>query len=217
MQIKQQNIPLIVIPLVLIIDQASKIWVKTNMSLGESIQIAGNWFVIHFTENYGMAFGLEFGGEYGKVFLSLFRVFAIIFISWYLFGLVKKKSNKLLIVCISLILAGAIGNMIDSAFYGLLFSESYFTVAQFMPEGGGYGAFLHGKVVDMIYLPVINTTLPEWFPIRGGERFVFFKPVFNIADMAITIGALTLIVFHKRVFSDEKLKGDNQNTHPKNT
>lgn len=204
MHIKRQYIPFIIVPLILVFDQILKIWVKTSMVLGESIPVLGNWFILHFTENYGMAFGLQFAGETGKIILSIFRIAAVIFIIWYLHRLVVKKSNKLLIVCISLVLAGAIGNIIDSVFYGLLFSDSYYKVAEFLPEGGGYAGFLHGKVVDMLYFPVIDTILPEWFPIRGGERFIFFKPVFNISDAAITTGALTLLVFQRKIFPSSK-------------
>ena len=204
MQISRRNIPFLIVPIILVFDQALKVWVKTNMVLGESIHILGNWFIIHFTENYGMAFGLQFAGETGKIILSVFRIAAVIFIVWYINRLIIKKSHKLLIASISLILAGAIGNIIDSAFYGMLFSDSYFRVAEFMPEDGGYARFLHGKVVDMLYFPIINTTLPEWFPVRGGERFIFFKPVFNIADAAITTGAFILIIFQKRIFANSK-------------
>ncbi len=205
MQIKEQNIPVVIIPLVLLLDQFSKILVKTNMKLGESISVFSDWFVIHFTENPGMAFGMEFAGEHGKIILSLFRIAAVIFIFWYLYRLIQKKAKKMLIVCISLILAGAIGNIIDSAFYGLTFSKSsFYSVAEFLPEEGGYAPFLHGNVVDMLRFWLIDTTLPEWFPVRGGQRFIFFKPIFNIADAAITTGALILIFFHKKLFPAKK-------------
>ncbi len=186
--------------LVLLADQVSKVLVKTNMTLGESIPVLGNWFVIHFTENYGMAFGMEFSGEYGKLFLSLFRILAVVFIIWYLHRLVRKKAHKGLITCVSLIFAGAIGNIIDSAFYGLLFNESYGQVAQFLPEEGGYGTFLHGKVVDMLHFPVITGTFPSWIPIWGDQPFIFFRPVFNIADAAITTGVFAVIIFQKKFF-----------------
>ncbi len=150
-------------------DQVSKVLVKTNMTLGESIPVLGNWFIIHFTENYGMAFGMEFSGEYGKLFLSLFRIVAVAFIGWYLYRLVGKRAHKGLIVCVSLIFAGALGNIIDSAFYGMLFNESHGQVAQFLPEEGGYGTFLHGKVVDMLHFPVITGTFPSWIPIWGDQ------------------------------------------------
>lgn len=202
---KKQHIPWVVIPAVLLIDQVTKIVVKTTMTLGQSINVFGNWFQIHFTENYGMAFGIEFSGEYGKLLLSIFRIIAVIAIGFYLARQLKKPAHTGLILCISLIMAGAIGNIIDSSIYGLIFSESLFNkVAEFMPEGGGYGSFLHGKVVDMLYFPIIQTRLPEWFPFRGGETFIFFRPVFNIADSAITTGVFGLIIFQKRFFGKTK-------------
>jgi len=185
---------------VLLADQVSKVLVKTNMTLGESIPVLGNWFIIHFTENYGMAFGMEFSGEYGKLFLSLFRILAVVLIGWYLHRLVLKKAHKGFIVCVSLIFAGALGNIIDSAFYGLLFNESHGQVAQFLPEEGGYGTFLHGKVVDMLHFPVITGTFPSWLPFLGDQPFIFFRPVFNIADAAITIGVFAVIIFQKKFF-----------------
>ena len=183
------------------IDQVSKVIVKTNMTLGQSIPVWGDWFILHFTENYGMAFGLEFSGEYGKLILSLFRIVAVIFIGWYIARMIKQKAHAGLIVCVSLIMGGAIGNIIDSSFYGLIFSESYFNKAAiFMPEGGGYGSFLHGKVVDMLYFPIIQGFFPEWVPWLGGQHFIFFRPVFNLADSSITLGVFVLIVFQKRFF-----------------
>jgi len=211
LQIKKQNIPAIIIPLILILDQASKVLVKTNMTLGETIHVIGDWFRISFTENPGMAFGIQIGGEHGKIILSIFRIVAIVAIAWYLHRLIIKNSGKLLIASISLILAGAIGNMIDSAFYGLLFTDSHYRVAEFLPENGGYAPFLHGNVVDMLHFPIINTTLPDWIPIKGGERFIFFKPIFNIADSAITIGAFILIIFQKKIFIKEKKENTVQN------
>lgn len=203
--IPKKQIPWIVLFGVLLTDQVTKFLVKTSMTLGDSIHVFGDWFIIHFTENYGMAFGLEFSGEFGKLALSILRIVAVFFIGWYLTRQVRKSAHTGLIVCVSLMLAGAIGNIIDSTFYGLVFSESHFNeVAEFLPEQGGYGAFLHGKVVDMLYFPVIRTTLPEWLPIRGGEPFIFFRPVFNIADSAITIGVLLLIIFQKPFFSHPK-------------
>jgi signal peptidase II len=203
--LKKKHIPWVVIFVVLILDQTLKVLVKTNMTLGQSIHVLGDWFILHFTENYGMAFGLEFSGEYGKLALSLFRIAAVIFIGWYLHKLVKKSVPSGLIICISLIFAGAVGNILDSAFYGLIFSESYFNrVAELFPEGGGYGTFLHGKVVDMLYFPVIRGTFPAWFPLWAGEEFIFFRPVFNIADSAITIGVFSLLIFQKRLFPQQE-------------
>lgn len=170
------------------------------MYLGQEFPVFGDWFLIHFTENEGMAFGMKFGGEFGKLTLSIFRIVAIIAIGWYLYTLTKRKSPFGLIFCISLILAGAIGNIIDSAFYGLLFSDSVYQVATFLPEEGGSGTFLHGKVVDMLYFPIIEGYFPDWFPIWGSQQFVFFRPVFNIADSSITIGVLSLVLFQRKFF-----------------
>ncbi len=193
-----------VVVLVLLVDQVSKFIVKTSMTLGQSFRVFGDWFLIHFTENYGMAFGMEFAGEHGKLILSLFRIVAVIVIAWYLGQLVNKKAPRGLIASVSLIMAGALGNIIDSAFYGMLFSESHFNqVAAFLPEGGGYATFLHGRVVDMFYFPLIRTELPGWLPLIGGNEFVFFRPVFNVADSAITSGVFILLVFQRRFFAHE--------------
>lgn len=193
--------PLLIIFLILLADQVLKFWIKLNMTLGGEIHVF-DWFIIHFTENEGMAFGLTFGGEFGKLALSLFRLVAIIAIGWYLMDLVKKKMPFGLIFSITLIFAGAVGNLIDSAFYGLIFSHSsYHTVASLFPEGGGYSSFLHGKVVDMFYFPVIRGYYPLWIPFWGGNEFIFFRPVFNIADSSITIGVLMLILFQRKFFT----------------
>lgn len=200
---RKKHIPWVIILGVLLADQVLKVLVKTNMTLGESIPVFGNWFILHFTENYGMAFGMEISGEYGKLLLSLFRIIAVIFIGIYLHRLVRRHASTGLIVCVSLILAGALGNIIDSAFYGMLFSESYFNqAAAVLPEGGGYASFLHGKVVDMLYFPLIRSQFPEWFPWWGGQEFIFFRPVFNIADASITTGVFILLVFQRRFFSE---------------
>ena len=190
---------------ILVIDQFLKLYIKTSYYMGESHAVLGQWFFLHFTENEGMAFGMKLGGNYGKLLLSLFRIVAVIIIGWWLYRVTRKGANNLLIFCISLILAGALGNIIDSAFYGILFNEStYMQIATFMPEGGGYGTFLHGKVVDMLYFPIIESHFPGWIPIWGGEEFVFFRPVFNIADSSITTGVLILIFFQKKVFTPVK-------------
>jgi signal peptidase II len=192
---------IIIILLILIADQVLKIWVKTHMTLGQEIFVLGNWFILHFTENEGMAFGMQFGGNLGKLMLSIFRLVAIVLIALYLYNITRKKANQGLIISMSLILAGAIGNIIDSAFYGLIFSASKFhEVAQIFPPDGGYGSFLHGKVVDMFYFPVIRGAYPDWFPFWGGSEFIFFRPVFNIADSSITIGVFILIFFQKKFF-----------------
>jgi signal peptidase II len=198
---------LLVVFIVLLIDQALKIWIKTNMTLGQEFHVAGNWFIIHFTENNGMAFGMQFAGGYGKLALSLFRIFAVGFLVWYIVHLSRKKTSFGVILCFSLILAGAIGNIIDSALYGILFSEStYFDVARFLPAEGGYSSFLHGKVVDMFYFPIIVGNYPSWVPFWGGQDFEFFRPVFNVADSAITTGVLSLLVFQRNFFQSQDEK-----------
>ncbi len=188
-----------VMVLVLIFDQVVKFWVKTHMSLGEEFLLFGlPWARIHFVENPGMAFGWSFDFAYGKLILSLFRIVAVVLMGYYLYWLLKEKSPMVLIMGFGLIMAGAIGNIIDSAFYGLIFSASYFhdMPAQFLPEGGGYGTFLHGKVVDMLYFPFAEGFFPDWLPIWGGESYLFFRPVFNIADVAISSGVILIIVLH---------------------
>ncbi len=207
--LKKKHIPWIVILTILLIDQVVKVLVKTNMTLGQSIPVFGDWFLIHFTENYGMAFGMEFSGDYGKLALSLFRIIAVLFIGWYIHRLVIKRAATGLIFCASMIMAGALGNIIDSAFYGLVFSESQFNqVASLFPEEGGYGAFLHGKVVDMLYFPVIKGTFPSWVPFWADQPFIFFRPVFNVADSAITTGVFILIIFQKRFFGSQSRRKD---------
>lgn len=187
--------------LVLTIDQIFKIYIKTHYMLGQEFYVFGwKWFVIHFTENPGMAFGMQFGGNFGKLMLSLLRIIAIGAMIWYLIKIIKQKKSKGLVVCISLIIAGALGNLIDSAFYGLIFNESYYQVAELFPKEGGYGSFLHGRVVDMLYFPMFGGNYPSWFPVVGGKDFLFFRPVFNLADSSITTGVIALIVFQKRYF-----------------
>jgi signal peptidase II len=195
------NKSILIVFLVLLVDQALKIWIKTNMSLGQEFSVIGHWFLIHFVENNGMAFGFEFGGNYGKIFLSLFRVVAVFAIGWYILKLVKKDIPMGFIACVSLIFAGAIGNIIDSAFYGLIFSDSYGQVAQLFPEGGGYATFLHGRVVDMFYFPLISGIYPKWVPLLGGSDFQFFRPVFNVADSAISVGIFAIIIFYRKQFN----------------
>jgi len=166
-----------------------------------------SWAKIHFIENEGMAFGLTFGGEMGKLALSLFRLIMVSFLGYMIIQLIRAKESIGLLICFALIIAGALGNIIDSALYGVIFSESDIgRVAELFPEEGGYGKFLHGKVVDMLYFPMINTNFPEWFPIWGGERFQFFRPVFNIADASISTGVISILVFHRKFFQKEEEK-----------
>ncbi|GAB6395584.1 MAG: lipoprotein signal peptidase [Bacteroidales bacterium] len=186
-----------IVALLLTLDQTLKIWIKTHLRLHESIEIAP-WFQILFTENPGMAFGIEVTG---KLFLTLFRIVAVGFIGWYLIKIVKQNYKFCYIACIAMIFAGAIGNIIDSVFYGVIFSHSYGQVAAFMPEGGGYAAWLHGKVVDMFYFPLIETTWPDWLPVWGGQEFIFFRPIFNLADSAICTGVFILFIFFRRTLS----------------
>jgi signal peptidase II len=196
---------------ILLIDQVSKIWIKTHLFPGEEIRIF-EWFIIHFTENNGMAFGFEFGGSAGKLFLSIFRIVASFGIGWYLFTLIKKNAHPLMITCFSLIFAGAIGNIIDSAFYGMLFTSDDAGLSKFLSSEPGYSGFLLGRVVDMLYFPIINSHYPSWFPFVGGESFQFFRPVFNIADSSITIGVILFIVFQKKftLVKEDSLKENEQ-------
>ena len=187
-----------VIMLLLLLDQVLKIWIKTHLQLHESIEITP-WFYLYFTENPGMAFGIE---VIGKLFLSLFRIVAVGFIGYYLYKLVKANQSFGFIACISMILAGAVGNIIDSVFYGVVFDHSYGQVATFLPAEGGYDTWLHGKVVDMFYFPLIQTHVPDWFPLWGGEEFIFFRPIFNLADSAICVGVFLLLLFYRQTLSD---------------
>jgi signal peptidase II len=196
----QKSVLLVV--LVLMIDQILKIWIKTHMTIGEEFPVIGRWFIIHFVENNGMAFGFEFGGVFGKIFLSLFRVLAVFGIGYYILKLIKKDIPMGFIACASLIFAGAIGNIIDSAVYGLIFSDSYGQVATLFPEGGGYASFLQGRVVDMFYFPLFSGVYPHWMPFAGGSDFQFFRPVFNVADSSISIGIFSIMIFYRKQFSN---------------
>lgn len=196
--LKYRNIIFIVV-VILFVDQLLKFWIKTNLAIAEQFPVISDWFFIHFIENEGMAYGLKFGGEFGKIALTLFRLIAVVLGFIYMKKLVKEGYHKGLLICGALILAGAAGNLIDSMFYGIIFSESTrFDVAQFLPAGGGYGTFLHGNVVDMLYFPLFDGILPEWVPFYGGEHFIFFRPVFNIADAAISVGVIIILLFQKR-------------------
>ena len=191
---------ILIVLTILIIDQILKIWIKTSMILGQEIHVFGNWFILHFTENDGMAFGINFPGNSGKIILSLFRIAAIVGIAFFLRHLIVNKAHQGFIFSVVLILAGAIGNIIDSAFYGLFFDNSWGHVAKMFPEEGGYAPFLYGKVVDMLYFPIIRGYWPQWFPVWGGREFIFFRPVFNIADSSITVGVFIILFFQKRFF-----------------
>jgi signal peptidase II len=195
---------LFIIFLILLFDQAVKFWVKTTMYVGQEFKVLGDWFIIHFTENYGMAFGMEFGGDYGKLILSVFRLAFVIGIIWYVYKITRKKYDPLYITTLSLIIAGALGNLFDSAFYGLIFNSSDYQVASLFPSEGGYSSFLHGRVVDMLYFPLIEGVFPSWVPVWGGEEFIFFRPIFNIADSAISIGIFLWIAFQKRFVKNEE-------------
>ncbi len=190
----------IIILLILIIDQTLKIWIKTHMILGQEYEVLGNWFIIHFTENNGMAFGMEFWGKNGKIFLTLFRIIAVIGIGWYLKTLIKQNAPKMVVISIALIMAGATGNILDSIFYGVIFDESFYQIAEFMPRDGGYSAWLQGRVVDMFYFPIFNGHYPSWFPFWANQEFIFFRPVFNIADSSITIGVGYILLFERSFF-----------------
>lgn len=180
--------PLILIFLVLLADQLVKTWVKTHMYLGQEFNIIGKWFIIHFTENNGMAFGMEFGGEFGKLALSLFRIAAVAGIGYGLHYLIKHKYHRGLILNVALIFSGALGNIIDSVFYGKIY---------------GYESWFHGRVVDMIYFPIAEGHFPTWIPIWGGDEFVFFRPVFNLADAAISVGVILILIFQKNYFKED--------------
>ena len=213
-----------IIVIILLIDQVSKIYIKTHFVLSEEIKVMGlDWFRIHFLENNGMAWGKEFGGRSGKLFLTLFRLVAITGIGYWLYDALKNNAHRILITAISLIFAGALGNIIDSVFYGIFFSDSYRQVATFLPVEGGYNSLFFGKVVDMLYFPIVDTMLPDWvpsisfdfpswLPLIGGDHFslfenrnlTFFDPVFNVADTAISTGVGLLIVFNKTIFPKKK-------------
>lgn len=197
---------IVLIIIILLIDQISKVYIKTHFKLQESVQVF-SWFQIYFIENDGMAWGTKISDfvsfiseRSAKIFLTVFRIVAIFGIGYWLYDATKNQASKLLILAVALIFAGALGNILDSVFYGVLFDDSFNQVATFLPEAGGYDTLLHGRVVDMLYFPLFEVDLPEWFPISGGKRFNFFEPVFNVADVAISTGFIMLIVFNKKAF-----------------
>ncbi len=205
------RVVIFLILLIVVVDQALKIYVKTHFFVGESHPVTGNWFRLYFIENEGMAYGLKFGGEWGKMLLTLFRLVAVVFGVFYLARIIKQKQHAGFIACAALIFAGALGNLIDSMFYGLIFensSDAFLNVAKIFPKHG-YAGFLHGKVVDMLYFPLIeNARFPQWFPFWGGQEFTFFRPIFNIADAAISCGVITILLFQRRFFPSDKKQPD---------
>ena len=218
--LKKYRLPIITVFAVLFIDQCIKLYIKANYPIGEVCRIFGDWSRITFTENPGMAWGLEFGGSYGKLALSLFRIVAVIAGFFYIKKIVKEGEHKGFIICVSLILAGALGNIIDSAFYGLIFDrgselnthtgewDGYYDVAKFTTHG--YTGFLQGHVVDMFYFPIYEGNFPIWFPIWGGEHFEFFNAIFNFADMAISFGVGIILVFQTTFFKEKKKTEENK-------
>jgi signal peptidase II len=207
---------ILLILFILFVDQVLKIWIKTNMMLGDETVIFKNWFIIHFVENNGMAFGIEFGNSIGKYFLSIFRIIAIGAIGWYITRLWKREIPFGLIACFSLIMAGAIGNVLDSAFYGMIFNDSYGHVAKLFPAEGGYASFLQGRVVDMFYFPLISGHYPSWLPYVGGNDFIFFRPVFNMADSSITVGIISILLFYRRFFEEKHEPAEAETTERMN-
>jgi signal peptidase II len=201
----------LIILLVIIADQALKMYIKTNFEMGQHVNMLGlKWAQLYFIENEGMAWGWKWGGEWGKVALTLFRLAAVIFGTWYLVRIVKHNYSKGFIICAALIYAGALGNLIDSMFYGMIFDKGmifdpatnsyiYYQGVAHLTTSGGYQSFLHGNVVDMLYFPMVHSTFPSWFPFVGGKEFEFFSPIFNIADASISIGVITLLIFQKRL------------------
>jgi signal peptidase II len=209
-----------IIALVVIADQALKYYIKTSFPLNTSHKVMGNWFQLYFVENPGMAYGWKFGGNWGKMALTIFRMGAVVFGTWYLGKIIKQRYHKGFIICASLVFAGAFGNLVDSCFYGMIFDKGMILDPQINEYVGysglaslsksGYSSFLHGNVVDMLYFPVIKGHFPSWFPVWGGEDFEFFRPIFNLADAAISTGVISILVFQKRFFAHKDQQGDSR-------
>jgi signal peptidase II len=202
--VKKIQVVLLIL-LILVVDQAFKFYIKTRFYLGEDHPVFGNWFRLHFVENEGMAWGWKLGesGSWGKIALSVFRMAAVVFGVYYLAQIIRKKYHPGFIFCVAMIFAGAVGNLIDSMFYGMIFEASdpaLQNMAKFLPDGGGYAGFLHGKVVDMLYFPIIDGHYPKWIPLVGGDTFEFFSPVFNVADSSISIGLIIILLCQNRFF-----------------
>lgn len=183
--------PFLIVVFIVLIDQIIKTWVRTNMYLGQDIHFLGNHGMLHYTENNGMAFGMELGGSFGKLVLTLFRICAVFGIGYVLVYLINHKYHRGLIICVALILAGALGNIVDSTFYGILYQN---------------GDLFYGRVVDMFYFPLFSGNFPNWFPIWGGQDYVFFRPVFNLADSAISVGVISILIFQKQYFKREVIE-----------
>lgn len=202
---------ILIILLIIIADQSLKIYIKTHFQMAEHVNILGlNWAQLYFIENEGMAWGWKWGGDWGKMALTLFRLAAVIFGTWYLVRIVRHRYSRGFIICAALIYAGALGNLIDSMFYGMIFDKGmifdavsqqyiYYPGVAHLTTNGGYQSFLHGNVVDMLYFPMVHSAFPSWFPFVGGKEFEFFSPIFNIADASISIGVITLLLFQKRL------------------
>ena len=208
LKVKSRTVVFVIL-FILIADQTLKFWVKTHMMYQEQIPLLGSFFRLFFIENEGMAWGWKFGGDWGKMALTLFRLGAVIFGVFYIRSIIKKQLHPGFIICVGMIFAGALGNLIDSLFYGMIFSYSDLgaPLAHVFPKGGGYAGFLHGRVVDMLYAPLIEDKLiPSWVPIWGGDRFTFFSPIFNIADASISVGVISILVFQKRFFRKDPPK-----------